>query len=250
MILRTALLSMLTMPLAVASAAAWANGTSSLTLLSTPPGVAFRIRGDQEVSGRAPVTLEPWLPGRYRVTGSALGYEGWRRDLVFDGMTADTLWIALRRKNLVGAGSRALVLPAWGQFYDQHPRRGWMVLVGAIVAGAGIVVTEQRYRDRLEELDAANAAYGAAQTPAEAAAAIAAWDRIAKKVRAAHRPRQAFIWAGASVWGLGVVDAVAFVPRPERQELLGWDLEDSSNAMMDSGPGGARIAMTLARVRF
>jgi len=245
MLLRTApLLLWSIMVASVPAAAQTSPASSSLTIHSTPPGVSFRITGDQEVSGRAPATLDSWLPGRYHVEGFARGYGGWRRNILCDGMTSDTLWIALRPLSRVGAGARSLVMPGWGQFYDQHPARGWVFLTGALAAGAGLAVTEQRYRDRQDELEAAAAAIANAQTPAEWASGIALWERVAERVHSAHQARQAFLWAGAGVWGLSTIDALAFVPKPEPVERLGTGLG------ADRVGRETRFVMTLARVRF
>lgn len=245
MTLRSVLLPLLVAAAQAAPVAAQAaNPTGSLTLMSRPAGALFRITGDQEIAGRTPVKLSPWLAGRYRITGSEIGYDRWRREVVFDGMTADTLWMTLRQKTALKAGGRALLLPGWGQLYDQHPRRGLMVLIGAVAAGVGVVVAEVRYSDRVDEVGAAQAAYLAAPTPA----AGAAWQRAVDRMNEAQLLRQGFVWSGVGIWGLGVIDAIAFVPRPLRPTTLASGGEGSGavRAMSD----GMQIAVTFGRLGF
>ena len=247
MTLRAALLSFL---LAVVPAApVFAQATSpagSLTLISRPAGASFRISGDQEVVGRTPVTLDPWVAGRYRIDGSEIGYDRWSRSLVFDGMAADTLWMTLKRKNAFKAGGRALLLPGWGQFYDQHPKRGLVFLITGITAVVGVGVAQLRFSNRVDDAEAAKAAYLAAQTPANANA----WQSAANEAGDAYDLRQVLIKVGAGIWGLSVIDAVAFMPRPVRPILLGAGPGGSGAARRELPVDGTRITMTLARVGF
>src|SRR5262249_24798692 len=115
--------------------------------------------------------------------------------------------------------------------------------VGAIAAGAGLAVSEHRYRGRLDDLDEASAAIAAAQTQGDYLAGIDLWNRRDKKVQSAYLVRQGFVWARAGGWGLGLLDAVAFVPKPGAPAWLGG---------ASQGPRGrnTQLTMTLARVRF
>ena len=242
MMLRVALASLLVAVAPVASVAAQnAAAPGSLTLFSRPAEVSFRITGDQEVSGRTPVTLSPWLPGRYRITGSERGYDRWSREVVFDGAASDTLWLTLRRKNALQAGGRALVLPGWGQLYNQHPKRGMVFLITTAAAATGAGLAHMRYRDRVDDADAAHAAYLASPTPATGAA----WQDAVDRRGEAERVRAGFIWSTVGVWGLGVIDAIAFVPRPLPPNVAG-----GASGALQGFPADMRVGVTFARVRF
>jgi hypothetical protein len=241
MTLRPALLTLL-LALILPGAARSASLAGSLTLITRPTGASFRVSGDQEVAGQAPVTLEPWLPGTYRIEAFAAGYDRWRRTLISDGMTVDTLWMTLRPKNALKAGARALVLPGWGQFYDQHPGRGTVVMASLAAAGVGLGLTHLRLRDREDERAAAYEDVLAAQTSEELTAAVAVWDRAHDRWGSAQRLRAGFIWSTVGIWGLSVIDAMAFVPRPAQPALLGTS---GTKVAGDLG-----VAMTVARVRF
>jgi hypothetical protein len=247
MTLRAALLALLVALATGAPAAAQStNPTGSLTLISRPSGVSFRITGDHEVAGRTPTALAPWLPGTYRIRASGIGYERWSRRLVSNGMTSDTLWMALQRKNILGAAGRSLLVPGWGQLYDDHPRRGAIFLAVVAAAAAGAGAAHMRYRDRVDGAYAAQAAYLAAPTPE----AGAAWQRAADEVSPAQRLRQGFIWSGLVLWGLSVTDAMAFVPRPSGPALMGSGLGASNTARGALRPDGPRLVVTFAQSAF
>src|SRR6266850_1272687 len=125
MIARLALLMSTFLSLLVAPALAQISPTTgSLTIMSRPEGAWFRVAGDQAVVGRTPVTLDRGFVGRYHVSGGEIGYERWKRNITLDGVTDDTLWMALKTKSGVMAGVRSMILPGWGQFYDDHTDRG------------------------------------------------------------------------------------------------------------------------------
>jgi hypothetical protein len=251
MTVRAALLPLLLAVAAAAPAFAQTAGpTGSLTLMSRPAGASFRIEGDLVVVGRTPMTLNRGLAGRYRVSGSEIGYQHWSRSLVFDGVSADTVWMTLRQKSALMAGARSLILPGWGQFYDEHPVRGMVFLIGGIAAGAGLGVAELRYRDRVDEQEAADVALRAAQSGADADAASAVLRRATDKAEDAYQLRRILLGAAAAVLGLSVIDAAAFVPRPVGTILLGAGPGDSNSARRGLPAAGPRIAMTLARVKF
>src|SRR5688572_7694376 len=103
-------------PLAAPAACAQDSApTGSLTLVSRPSGVAVRITGDREITGRTPLTLEGGLVGRYHVRSIEPGYEPWRRSITLDGASDDTLWMKLRPKTALKASLRSAILPGWGQ---------------------------------------------------------------------------------------------------------------------------------------
>lgn len=251
MTLRAALSSLLFALVTAAPALAQTtSSTGSLTLMSRPVGASFRIVGDQVVVGRTPVTLDRGFAGRYRVSGSEIGYERWSRSLVLDGVTADTLWMTLRQKGALRAGARSLILPGWGQRYDEHPARGMVFLIAEIAAGAGLGVAELRYRDRVDAFEAADAAYRAAQTPAGADAAFAARQSAADRAEDTYQLRQVLLGAAVTIWGLSVIEAAAFVPRPVGTILLGAGPGGSNDARRGLPAGRPRFAMILARMEF
>ena len=201
--------------------------TGSLTIMSRPDGAWFRVAGDQAVVGRTPVTLDRGLVGRYHVSGGEIGYERWRRSITLDGVTADTLWMALKTKSGLMAGVRSMILPGWGQFYDDHTDRGTFFLAAGLAAGAAVGITDIRYHHRLDE------------SPLNP-----------KRVDDARKLRSVTIGVAAGVWALSVLDAVAFVPHPVGPVLLGAVEGLPAASGVPTRPEGTRFAMTVARLKF
>ena len=94
-----------------------------------------------------------------------------------------------------GAAWRSALLPGWGQFHKGHRRRGLAFAVGVGTATVATGAAHLAYRD-------AHAAYLAAPTPLDAAAAYGPMNR-------AFRRRNALAAVAAAGWALGVVEALA-----------------------------------------
>jgi hypothetical protein len=196
------------------------------------------------------VTLDRGLVGHYHVSGGDIGYERWNRSLTLDGVTADTLWMALKTKSAIMAGVRSMIVPGWGSFYDDHTERGVFFLTMGVAAGAAFAVTNARYHDRLNEYAAFDAAYQAASTPAEVADAFNARRAASHRVDDAWNMKRVATGAAIVVWSLSLIDAVAFVPRPVGPVLLGAVELRPATGMGPSRSAGLSLAMTVARVRF
>lgn len=250
MAVRAALLSLLLLASVAAPVLAQSGApapTGSLTLMSRPSGAAVRISGDQSVVGRTPMTLDRGLVGRYRVSADDIGYERWKRTITLDGYSADTLWMTLKTKSGVMAGVRSIIFPGWGQFYDDHPGRGVVFMALGVAAGTGYVVSDLRYQDRVDEFHAADAAYQAATTPEAIAETFAARARASERADDAYDLRNDVVIAAGVVWGLSVLDAAIFVPRPVGPVLLG---ALPAPRPRSAGARGGGFTFTFAQVRF
>jgi uncharacterized protein DUF5683/PEGA domain-containing protein len=222
------------------------GSAGALTLMSRPSGASFRMVGEQEMFGQTPVTLGRGMAGRFQIYANEPGFERWHRTIVLDGVSSDTLWISLRRKSAFVAGGRSLLVPGWGQFYDDHPRRGLVFLISNLGAGGTVVVAQSRNRDRLSELAAAEAAYQASGTPA----ALAARNRASDRAISAHRLRTTAIGVLSGLWGLSILDAMVAVPHPSGAFTLGAAVGLGGGGRGGDAAAGLPIVVTLARVRF
>lgn len=242
-LLRLRLLPAALLLLASPHTAAWGQpGTASgsITVLSRPSGVAFRLAGEEVVTGRTPITLERGLRGRYRVTGFEHGLESWRGRITLDGVRADTVWMTLRPKSVLLAGARSLLVPGWGQFYDDHPARGWIYLGAVAAAGITLAVFATHYSDRVDDYDAADARYQSAGTLDAVAAAFADRKRASERAEDAYRRRQIALGVTGGLWGLSLLDA-AFSAESGRAPVgLG---------LGRAGTGDPQLALA-ARVKF
>jgi len=91
--------------------------------------------GEQEMFGSDARDPRARDGRRFQIYANEPGFEHWHRTIVLDGVSSDTLWISLRRKSAFVAGGRSLLVPGWGQFYDDHPRRGLVFLISNLGAG-------------------------------------------------------------------------------------------------------------------
>jgi hypothetical protein len=237
MMVRAALLSLLLAVGAVAPALAQDSGpTGSLTLMSRPAGASFRIEGDVTVVGRTPMTFDRGLSGRYHIVGYEIGYDRWSRTVMLDGVSADTVWFTLGQKNAFMAGARSLILPGWGQIYDEHPVRATLFMLSAVGAGVGVGIAQWRYRDRKDD-------YAAAVGTTNEAHAAARLDH-------ARQFRLIMLGALGGVVGVSVIDAAASVPRPVGTILLGQAAGSGQGRLGALPAAGMEYGVVLASRRF
>ena len=237
MMVRAALLSLLLAVGVIAPAPAQPSGPSgSLTLMSRPAGASFRIEGDVTVVGRTPMTFDRGLAGRYRIVGFEIGYDPWSRTVMLDGVTADTVWFSLRQKSAFMAGARSLILPGWGQAYDEHPVRATLFMIGAITSSAGVGIAHWRVHDRADDYAAAVGTTGEARAAA----------------RLAHARQLRLIMAGVAggIMGLSVIDAAASVPHPVGTILLGEAGGSRAGRRRGLPPAGMEVGLVLASWGF
>jgi hypothetical protein len=223
--------------LAQTSAAPPAVRSGSLTLMSRPSSASFRLIGDQSIVGRTPMTLDRGLVGRYRVWGEDIGYERWKKTVVLDGVSADTVWMTLGRKSALKAGARSIVFPGWGQFYDDHHGRGTVVLTAVALFAGGAIWAQIDYHNRQDDLAHAQAVAAASPTPEN----LAALDHASNRFEDATNVRKGVWIAGATIYGVAFVDAVLGVPHPVGPVMLG---------SVNVSPVDGRVAFTVARVTF
>lgn len=199
----------------------------SLTVLSRPPGAAFRLTGDRVVVGRTPMMFERGLVGRFRVQSFEPGFEPWGRSVLLDGVSADTLWMTLRSKSSIRAGLRSLLVPGWGQFYSERPKAGWVELIAGAAAVGVLAAAHLEYENRVDEFEAASSVDRR---------------RAADRAEEARDARNLAMGVAAGVWTLSVLDAVAFFPRFNTGAVT-VGMEERS------GGDEARMAV-VTRVRF
>jgi hypothetical protein len=119
-----------------------------LTVTSDPPGAVVRLSGEYEWVGRTPWSLHRPLSGIYRVEAHVPGYQIWHGQIMLGPGEPQDLRIRLSKKTRFGAGVRSLVLPGWGQRYNDVPTRGWVYTIGEIAALSGSIVFWEIYQDR------------------------------------------------------------------------------------------------------
>jgi hypothetical protein len=208
----------------------------SLTFLSRPVGARVTLKGPQRLVGRTPLTLDREAAGRYRVTGSAPGFESWHRTLVIDVARTDTVWMALHRKSALLAGLRSTLLPGWGQFYDERPVHAWTMLLASSGAAATLVTAAVQYRDKLDLYEELARRYQASPTPQNLLIRDAAFEEQSR----AFDFRRNMLITTTAVWGVNVLDALVFgPPRPS----TGMSMRITPGGSAESGALAAKLEM-------
>lgn len=207
----------------------------SLTVHSRPAGASIRFAPPQSLVGRAPVTVQRGPTGRFKLAGSAPGYETRRRTVTLAPGVTDTLWMTLVPKHPLKAAMRSLVLPGWGQLYDEHTGHAWVMGLAAAGTATALTVTHIQYRDKVDLLAELDLRYAQNPTPSNRLIRNAA----EAEVERSRDARQLAFVATAGAWGLNVLDALVFGAR--RSSPLAFIVEPGA------GAAGARV---FAQARF
>jgi hypothetical protein len=155
--------------------------------------------------------------------------------LTVDLARTDTVWMSFRPKHVTRAVLRSMVVPGWGQLYNERPGHAWVVAATAATAGTTLLVAQIQYRDKLQLFNELDATYRANPTPARLLIRNAA---LAETARARDfRRNTAHVAIG--VYALNLIDAVVFGP-PHRKAPVAFGIEPA--------PGDG--AMAVLRVRF
>jgi hypothetical protein len=228
----------------VAAPAAAPDGRGSLTVISRPPGALIRAEGPVGLVGRTPWTLARGLRGAFEVTATLDGYETWKRTVFLDGTTADTLSFRLRAKSPIQAAWRSALVPGWGQHYSGKSLRGSIFLLGSLGAAAWVVVDEVRYRSRVDDVEAAWAAYADEDRYPEKQRL---WDRVERerdRADGAYDARTVALVVLGSVYAWNVFDALFLFPHPSPGDLAG--VPDRPGLFAARRSGGLCVGVRVA----
>lgn len=179
-----------------------------LTVTSDPPGAVVRLSGEYEWVGRTPWSLHRPLSGFYRVEAHAPGYQTWRGELLLGPGEPQDLRIRLSKKTRLGAGLRSLILPGWGQRYNDAPGRGLVYTIGEAAALAGAVVLWEIYQERVDDFDDAARAYRNAETVDSIRETRAVLVEESDDADDAYDRYAVAIGAAAAIYGIAFLDAM------------------------------------------
>jgi hypothetical protein len=215
----------------------------SLTLLSRPSNASYKLVGEQTFVGRTPGTLQRGLAGRFEVRGFGPGYETWKKDVTLDGVTSDTVWMALKRKSALLGAARSAVLPGWGQFYCERPGSGWTFAISEGVAGIVSLVawrSEQRRTDDLSAAESRNRIFNNASSRQALAAAQGSLEEAQQFKTQALR-------AMVGIAALSVLEALILGP-PRPADGAAIELKDPSPDIRGAQPSS--VSLVKVKVRF
>ncbi len=214
----TGALALLACALALAAAlpagAAGRPGTysGSLFVQSTPAGGTVHLTGPLRAAGLAPFHAPDFPVGAYRVAVSRKGYYTRHSSVVLAAGDSVTISAALRPKSRVMGFARSVILPGWGQSFNERPGRALFYLTTEIAAaGAATYLATQynhsvtRYERIADSLQAAATVAEIERYNAKLADHEAAW-------RAHYDDAKTAAFVAAGIWALAAVDALVFGP--------------------------------------
>jgi hypothetical protein len=220
------------------------DGRGSLTVISRPPGALIRAEGPVGLVGRTPWTLARGLRGAFEVTATLNGYETWKRTVFLDGATADTLSFRLRAKSAIQAAWRSTLVPGWGQHYSGKRGRGSIFLLGSLGSVAWVVVNEVRYRNRIDDVEDAWAAYADEDRYPEKQLL---WDRVERereRAENAYDARTVALVVLGTVYAWNVFDALFLFPQPSPGDFAG--VQDRPGLFAAAGSRGLSVGVRVA----
>ena len=214
----------------------------SFTVLSRPSNASYKLVGEQTFVGRTPGTLQRGLAGRFEVRGFGPGYETWKKDVTLDGVTSDTVWMALKRKSTLLGAARSAVLPGWGQFYCERPGSGWTFAISEGVAGIVSLVAWRNEQRRSDDLSAAEARNHLFNSASSRQALAAAQGSLAD----AQQFKTQAVRAMVGIAALSVLEALVFGP-PRPVDGAAIEIKDSSP---DLRAQPSSVSLVKVKVRF
>ena len=193
-----------------------AQGMGDLTVRSNPAGAQVRLTGDLVVSGVSPVRFTQLLVGSYKMEVKKTGYESYTGRLLVDPSKPMDIAVTLSPKTRMKAAARSLFIPGWGQRYAGKTVKGNLFTFLAISSVVAYFIADDefdyrydnynRWLDRYDET-AASGSIG------ELTSLKASLDEAQDKAYDAENVRRVAIGSVIAVWGLGVLDALLFMPQ-------------------------------------
>lgn len=142
---------------------------------------------------------------------------------------------------------RSLIIPGWGQLYDDAPVEGWVLLLGAIGAGAYAGYTQYDHSTKVSDYNSIYGEYLNASTDADRALlGQSLADKYSEVDRAAKR-RDVAIGLVAGVYGLSLLDALIFHSRGSDIQVMAANRGLDVSPAISCSPGSVQIGL---RVRF
>src|SRR5262245_51011356 len=189
-----------------------AQETGQLVIRSEPPGAHVVLDGAMRVEGTAPFVIDRGIAGGYRAQADLPGYRAWQSRVVFPGSGIDTLMISLEEQKRRDAVMRSVVIPGWGQRYLGRGTESALIFYGTVAMGIAAGYQHARYADAADAYETARDIYAQAEDPRLSEAAYALMEVRYDEMSDHRGKRNAFLWTGAAVWSVGIIDALIHGP--------------------------------------
>jgi hypothetical protein len=139
------------------------------------------------------------------------------------------------------AAARSLILPGWGQFYQDANTKGTLFFAGGLAAFTGLVWTHEIYRHRVDDFDSAKRDYESAGHESDLPALWARAQRASSRADRAYDDRKLALGILAGVYAASLVDALFFT----QSSALGVTGASTASAAPEPGDTG-RIQWTAS----
>lgn len=210
------------------------NEAYPVVIKSNPPGASIELVGDYTIIGQTPCHIRQETAGRFQLKVRKTGYEARNQFVDLQFATPNVFEIRLAPKTRWKAGLRSGLLPGWGQFYAEKPRKG-LVVGAAFFSSLGILgYTAQRYQSKV---DAYNSAREILSRPLDNTEYARQLQVVQEKGDAADQAfdlRQKWTWITSSIFIYNLLDVLFFFPNFElrgiRPSNLQLSLSSTSNA--------------------
>lgn len=186
-----------------------------LTIRSTPPGARIVLSGDVIVSGLTPARFPHLLDGDYKLVLSMHGFENYSTRVSLDPTREMELSIRLSPRTKFKATARSLLIPGWGQRYNDQKFKGAVFTLFAVGSVINYLIADEKFSDRRSDFNDWLALYDqtAATGSIEQLRRIQPdLDRAQKSAYDAESYRRLSIGSVIAVWGLNVLDALFLSP--------------------------------------
>jgi hypothetical protein len=150
--------------------------------------------------------------GTYEAEISKPGYISKKVNLNIQYDQTQTVTFSLPSKTTAGAFTRSLVLPGWGQVYQQKRTRAWVYSLGFIGSAAGSVFYTNKYNSAVNDYDVIRDQYSKAVEEGEILRLNKVMNDAYDDITGAENIRNLFYIGTAVIWLWNITDALLLPP--------------------------------------
>lgn len=186
-----------------------------VVVTTQPPGAEVTLDGEAVVTGISPAYFPQGLVGSYKLKVKKYGFESHETEVLLDPTRRISVDVTLSPKTRLKAAARSLIIPGWGQAYNERKIKGYVFGTLALGAVGTFLIAENHFQDRKDEYEAilrvwdSTAANGSVD---DLRLLDFPLERAQDRAYDAENVRRGAIGAVIGVWSLAVLDAIFFFP--------------------------------------
>ena len=181
----------------------------SIKINGLPAGADISVDG-KEIS---PETSEFILPvGPHTVCIEKSGFKNMTVDIELQSEQIHSMNVVLMPKRKTDAFFRSLVIPGWGQAYQEKTVRAWIYPMAVLGLGTTSFIMTNKYNDKVDNYNEIRRAYSEAFDPDELNRLRQQMDDAYKQVEESERIRNIFYVSTGLVWIWNILDTIILPP--------------------------------------